>query len=117
MALSERILRGLLVNTAPWHDTAPDVVVPAEPVPVVVTARFADGFAGLARGTAKAWTPRAVWVFFQHPNPDLRGAGYRVWLPIGDVTSDLSTLPLLPAGWSEEDLEDLDGEPTLDVEG
>jgi len=67
---------------APWEDRGPDAVVPPEPVAVVVTAVFEDGWTGDVEGIAKAWTPRAVECFFRHPDPDLiGGAGYRVWVP------------------------------------
>lgn len=51
---------------ADWPDRGPDVVVPAEPVAVVITAVFEDGYAGDVEGVAKAWAPRAVSCFFPH---------------------------------------------------
>jgi hypothetical protein len=97
-------LHTYLANTAPWQDRGLDVVVPAQQdrPQVVVTARFRDGYTGRARGVAYAWTPRAVEVRFHHPDeavmndPHRGGTGYRVWLPVADVTTDLSTLPNPP---------------------
>ena len=67
---------------ADWPDRGPDVVVPAAPVAVVVTAVIADGWSGDAEGIATAWTPRAARCFFRHPDPAVEGgAGYQVWVP------------------------------------
>ncbi|WP_432565016.1 hypothetical protein [Kineococcus sp. SYSU DK003] len=97
-------LHTYLANSAPWQDRGPDVVVPAAAgrPQVVVTARFRDGYTGRARGIAYAWTSKAVEVRFHHPDevvlnaPRIGGSGYKVWLPIADVTTDLSTLPAPP---------------------
>lgn len=76
--------RRVLLNTAHWSATASARVGP-DRLPVLVTARFADGRTLTCRGTASAWTGQAVFVYFRHPDRDIVGDGYRVWMPAGDV--------------------------------
>ncbi|MBF5083753.1 hypothetical protein [Quadrisphaera sp. INWT6] len=71
-----------LVSTASWQETA-DAVAAHERMPCLVRAVFADGSEAEVEATASAWSPRAVLVYF--PHPDRHGPAYRVWVPVDHV--------------------------------